>query len=31
MKFTAHNYQRYSVGRLITDERIALWLDMGLG
>ncbi|MCL6598979.1 MAG: DEAD/DEAH box helicase [Alicyclobacillus macrosporangiidus] len=31
MRFVPHAYQRYCINRLITDEAIALFLDMGLG
>jgi len=31
MKFVPHNYQRYAIERIITDERVGLFLDMGLG
>lgn len=31
MKFTPHNYQRYCITRIIQDECLALFLDMGLG
>lgn len=31
MKFKPHDYQRYCINRLITDDRIGLFLDMGLG
>ncbi|MCL6561262.1 MAG: DEAD/DEAH box helicase [Firmicutes bacterium] len=31
MKFRPHAYQRYCIQRLLTDESIALFLDMGLG
>lgn len=31
MKFIPHNYQRYCITRIIQDEAIALFLDMGLG
>ena len=31
MKFTPHAYQRYCINRLLTDEALGLFLDMGLG
>lgn len=31
MKYVPHHYQSYCIGRIITDSRLALWLDMGLG
>lgn len=31
MKFVPHSYQRYAIERIITDERVGLFLDMGLG
>lgn len=31
MKFVPHRYQRYAIERIITDERVGLFLDMGLG
>lgn len=31
MKFIPHNYQRYCITRIIQDEFLALFLDMGLG
>lgn len=31
MKFVPHNYQRYCITRIIQDEALALFLDMGLG
>lgn len=31
MKFTPHNYQAYAIGRALTDPRLGLFLDMGLG
>ena len=31
MKFTPYNYQRYAIERIITDSRLGLFLDMGLG
>ncbi len=31
MKFIPHNFQRYCINRLITEEAIGLLLDMGLG
>lgn len=31
MKFIPHRYQRYAIERIITDERVGLFLDMGLG
>jgi len=29
MMFKAHPYQRYCINRLITDEALGLFLDMG--
>lgn len=31
MKFVPHAYQRYCIGRIVTDPALGLWLDMGLG
>lgn len=31
MKLVPHNYQRYCITRIIQDEALALFLDMGLG
>lgn len=31
MRFVPHNYQRYCITRIIQDEFLALFLDMGLG
>lgn len=31
MKFTPHGYQRYCITRIIQDDALALFLDMGLG
>jgi SNF2 family DNA or RNA helicase len=31
MKFKPYAYQRYNIERVITDNALALWLDMGLG
>lgn len=31
MKFTPHPYQRYCINRLIQEENLGLFLDMGLG
>jgi SNF2 family DNA or RNA helicase len=31
MKFVPHAYQRYCINRLLTDEALGLFLDMGLG
>lgn len=31
MKFVPHPYQRYCISKVIDQENIALWLDMGLG
>ena len=31
MKFIPHDYQRYCITRIIQDEALALFLDMGLG
>lgn len=31
MKFVPHDYQRYCITRIIQDECLALFLDMGLG
>lgn len=30
-KFVPHDYQRYCINRLLTDEAIGLFLDLGLG
>lgn len=29
--FTPHNYQQYCIGRAVTDDKLGLLLDMGLG
>lgn len=31
MKFKPHSYQRYCINRVITDQALGLFLDMGLG
>jgi len=31
MKFIPHDYQRYCITRILQDDRLALFLDMGLG
>ena len=31
MKFVPHNYQQYAINRILTDSRLGLFLDMGLG
>lgn len=31
MKFIPHRYQQYAIERIINDDRLALWLSMGLG
>lgn len=31
MKFEPHNYQAYAIDRVLTDSRLGLFLDMGLG
>lgn len=31
MKFIPHEYQRYCIERILSDEALALFLDMGLG
>lgn len=31
MKFVPHNYQAYAISRVISDPRVGLFLDMGLG
>lgn len=31
MKFVPHDYQRYCINRVLTDEVLGLFLDMGLG
>lgn len=31
MKFKPHNYQKYCINRMIADDNIGLFLDMGLG
>lgn len=30
-KFIPHDYQRYCINRILADEAIGLFLDMGLG
>lgn len=29
--FTPHNYQKYCIQRAVTDDKLGLLLDMGLG
>lgn len=31
MKFIPHNYQKYAVERIVNDDKVALFLDCGLG
>lgn len=31
MKFNPHDYQKYCISRCITDDKLGLFLDMGLG
>ncbi len=31
MKFAPHDYQRYCINRLVSEENLGLFLDMGLG
>ena len=31
MKFEPHAYQRYAIERILSDARLGLFLDMGLG
>lgn len=31
MKFIPHDYQRFCINRVLTDETLGLFLDMGLG
>ncbi len=31
MIYVPHNYQRYCIDRVVSDNALALWLDMGLG
>lgn len=31
MRFVPHSYQQYAIERIIHDERVGLFLDMGLG
>ena len=31
MKLIPHSYQMYCINRLLTDEALGLFLDMGLG
>ncbi len=31
MKFMPFAYQRYCINRLLTDDAVGLFLDMGLG
>ena len=31
MKFVPHSYQQYAIGRILSDPRVGLFLDMGLG
>ena len=31
MKFIPHGYQRFCIDRIVSDQRVGLFLDMGLG
>ena len=31
MRYVPHDYQRFCISRMITDEKLGLFLDMGLG
>ncbi len=31
MKFIPHGYQQYCIDRMISDDKLGLMLDMGLG
>lgn len=31
MRFIPHNYQRYCIERMVSDEALGGFLDMGLG
>lgn len=31
MKFVPHEYQKYCIARMISDDKLGLMLDMGLG
>lgn len=31
MKFVPHNYQAYAIKRIIEDDKLGLFQDMGLG
>ena len=31
MKFHPHEYQKYCINRMISDDKLGLMLDMGLG
>lgn len=31
MKFIPHNYQQYCIDRLLQEQALGLFLDMGLG
>ena len=31
MKFVPHEYQKYCIDRIISDDKLGLMLDMGLG
>ena len=31
MKFVPHSYQQYAIGRILSDQRVGLFLAMGLG
>ena len=31
MRFVPHPYQQYAIGRIIADDKVALFLDCGLG
>lgn len=31
MKFNPHEYQKFAISRLLSDPKLGLFLDMGLG
>lgn len=31
MRFVPHSYQQYAIDRIVSDKRVGLFLDMGLG
>jgi hypothetical protein len=31
VRFVPHSYQQYAIDRIVSDKRVGLFLDMGLG